>query len=372
MKASFSDFRKKIKIAFAISLMAIAFFDLTSFSAEKVAKKWPVRNFLPPVAQINPKIELETPDDMSLDVVSLSAVTTPTLTTRPRLEGVKKALDIHSADSGLKTLEARQKKVEEADLKNLWDATVERNPVIRFALEKLATPEEVHAQQSSVFMRKTLNVLISGATLASSMIPGGGGYRNLGVMAGGDAVRNLTLGNPQEGMENRLSPTEKIQLAGLIDDLQRKVVETYQQYRVTLNDLADAHQKTLAYNQGYTEAMSHSNAVLQAEGNNNVSVNRVLLLMSSGSAYHKAHLHEEQLRHEAMDYRVQLERMAGRETVETLKLTIDSDDIAKALKPETSETLDKKPSSQVSDLESLEKPISPSSALSSVQEKEGV
>ena len=295
-----------------------------------------MRNFLPPVANINPKIDLEVEDDTALDVVSLSAVTTPTLTTRPRLEGVRQALDIQEADPAMQALKTQQQQVEENDLKALWDATVDRNPVIRFALEKLASPQEVHAQQSSVFMRKTLNVLISGATLASTMIPGGGGYRNLGVMAGGDAVRNLTLGGQQSGLEGRLSPTEKIQLAGLIDDLQRKVVEVYQQYRVTLNDLADAHQKTLAYNQGYTEAINHSDAVLKSESGR-VSVNRVLLLMSSGSAYHKARLHEEQLRHDAMDLRVQLERMAGTETVQQLQLTVGSEDIAGALHSESSE-----------------------------------
>lgn len=315
-------------ILLMVFAMSLVIRPANAFAASPEVKKWPARNFLPPVANINPQIQIQSENDASLDVVSLSAVTTPVLTTRPRLDGVKQSLDIQEADPAMQALKTQQSKIEEADLKALWDATVDRNPVIRFALEKLATPEELHTQQSSVFMRKTLNVLISGATLATTMLPGGGGYRNLGVMAGGDAVRNLTVGAP-ENLENRLSPTEKIQLAGLIDELQRRVVETYQQYRVTLNDLADAHQKTLAYNQGYTEAMNHSDAVLQAEGNH-VSVNRVLLLMSSGSAYHKARLHEEDLRHQAMDLRVTLERMAGTETVEQLKLTVGSDQIAEA------------------------------------------
>lgn len=312
------------------SLVGVLLLQPSGWAKASKQSSWPVRNFLPPVATINPKIEpnpstQETLNTEALDVVSLPAVTSPILGTRPRLEAVNQSLNIRETDPVLKALTTQQHSVEEADLKKLWDATVERNPVIRFSLEKLSSPEEVHPQQSSVFMRKTLSMLISGATLATTMLPGGGGYRNLGMMAGGDAVRNLTLGTPHS-MENRLSPTEKIQLAGLIDDLQRQVLQSYQQYRLTLNSLADAHQKTLGYNQGYTEALSHSEAVLQSD-KHNVSVNRVLLLMSSGAAYHKAQLHEEELRHKAMELRVKLERMAGNETVKALALTVGSEQL---------------------------------------------
>ena len=48
-------------------------------------------------------------------------------------------------------------------------ATVEKNPVIRFSLEKIMTPTDLHAKKSSQFLSKTLGVMVSGAAMLSSM-----------------------------------------------------------------------------------------------------------------------------------------------------------------------------------------------------------
>ncbi len=300
---------------------------------------WPVRNFLPPVATINPKLDdipevtaADPTDNDGLEVVSLASVTTPVLTTKPAIERIDSHVDV--LNDAAKAKQQAQADLEEVDMETLWSATVERNPVIRFSLEKLTTPEELAQKQSSVFMRKTLGVLISGATLASTMLPGGsaiGSYRNMGVMAGGDALKNLTSGRTTP-LAARLTATEKIQLAGMIDDLQRQVIQAYHDYRRALVALADAHTKTTEASERYSLAMSQVN---EASKSNKKSGNQQLLqsmqaalLMSNGASYYQSLRHETSLKQEAKRHRLQLERLAGIETVAGLKLAVGDDEIA--------------------------------------------
>lgn len=288
--------------------------------------QWPTRNFLPPVATINPKLDdvvddVVTSDD-ELEVVSLASVNTPVLTTRPAVERLDTRVDVLSEED--KALQRDQKAIEEADLNALWEATVERNPVIRFSLEKLATPEDLAQEQSSIFMRKTLGVLISGATLASTMLPGAGGfggYRNMGVMAGGDALRNLT-GGKQPPNAQRLTATEKIQLAGMIDDLQRNVIQAYHDYRRSLQALSIAHEQTTRAEELYHSQMRVVADMPSMRGDHAEAMGAMqsAMLMTQGAAFHQASLQETRLKQEAKGYRLQLERLAGVDAVASLQL----------------------------------------------------
>jgi hypothetical protein len=288
--------------------------------------QWPTRNFLPPVATINPKLDdviddVVTADD-ELEVVSLASVNTPVLTTRPAVERLDTRVDVLSDED--KARQRDQKAIEEADLNALWEATVERNPVIRFSLEKLATPEDLAQEQSSIFMRKTLGVLISGATLASTMLPGAGGfggYRNMGVMAGGDALRNLT-GGKQTPNAQRLTATEKIQLAGMIDDLQRNVIQAYHDYRRSLQALSIAHGQTTRAEELYHSQMRVVEEMPSMRGDHGEAMGAMqsAMLMTQGAAFHQASLQETRLKQEAKGYRLQLERLAGVDAVASLQL----------------------------------------------------
>ncbi len=271
------------------------------------------RNFLPPVAAINPKIEPEEAfHEDEPEVITLSAITAPshTLKTRPAITRLDNDLNITPGNEEYQALLDLQRNLDEEDLKTLWDATVEKNPVIRFSLEKLSTPEELQSKISSQFMRKTMNVLISGATMAATALPGPAGaansyYRNMGAMAAGDATRSVLLGAPTVN-PNILSATEKIQLAGLIDELQANLIQTYHSYKSSLQALANAHETTVANNRRYSQAMS---------GHNSTAV------LAAGTAYYKALMDETQLRQKAKLHRLQLERLAGQDAVENLKLS---------------------------------------------------
>lgn len=271
------------------------------------APAWPQREFLPPVATINGKVDPEAPgDDGELEAVSLVGVNTPTLNKTPRVERLSDEIGAAQLNPGLKTLAELQGQVDEADLNRLWEATVERNPVIRFSLEKLATPADIQTKQSSVFLRKTLSVLISGATMAATSMPGGGAYRDLGAMAASNALQNLVTGRTQP-TPNSLSATEQIQLAGLIDELKVKLIHTYQDYKGTLKALTESHAVTMKNNNLYSQALASKND---------------LAVMAAGTAYYQALSNETALRQKAKLYRLQLERLAGPDAVDDLQLAV--------------------------------------------------
>ena len=267
---------------------------------------WPMRDFLPPIASINPKLtdQPKDPTENDLGPVALSAVTSPAIRTTPKVNRLATDLHISGKNDQAQALMEIQQKVDEADLEHLWQATVEKNPVIRFSLEKLATPADLQTKQSSRFLSKTLSVLISGATMGATLLPGASAYRNMGSMAVGNALQNITTGTTKM-TPNSLSATEQIQLAGLIDELKLKLIHNYQDYKNTLQTLSEARELTMKNNNLYSKALSTKND---------------LAIMAAGSAYYQSLMRETTLRQKAKLYRIQLERIAGTDAVATLAL----------------------------------------------------
>jgi hypothetical protein len=278
------------------------------YTANAAQKSLPVRDFLPPVASINAKLleNAEASNDNMLEPVALSAVQGPVLHASPKIKKLDTDLGIHIKTEQLESLLEIQRKVDEADLESLWEATIQKNPVIRFSLEKLATPSDLQTKQSSRFMTKTLNMLISGATMVPAMLPGASMYQNMGSMAMGNALQNMVNGRTQVNVGS-LSATEQIQLAGLIDELKLRLIHSYQDYKNTLQNLAQSHQVTVKNNSLYAKAL---------ESKNNLAI------MASGAAYYQSVLSETTLRQKAKLYRVQLERLAGPEAVNRLELAV--------------------------------------------------
>src|SRR6478609_1926085 len=231
----------------------------TAFASQNT--NWPKRDFLPPIASINPRLD-ELPDN-GLESLDFSPGENKGIQKTPRVTRLDTPLQVgdKNAKSGL--LEARHK-IEEADLERLWQATVQKNPVIRFSLEKLSAPADTLPSHSSKFLRKTLTTMISGAMMASTMIPGGGAYNNMMYMAGGNALQNVVSGNTKP-TPGALSSTEQIQLAGLIDDLKLSLIRNYQDYNTTLQSLALARQATERNSAVYTQAQkSNSDMAVMA------------------------------------------------------------------------------------------------------------
>lgn len=317
MQGTLCSFERNKRVGLVLSVVflgisvlpasAVDWGKMTGTSPKKSSSTAVKKEFLPPVASINGPLRSAEEDEEGLGPVTFNAVHSPNaIQVHQPVAKLDTDLGIKTSSDEYQELLKSQKALDEEDLRALWSATVEKNPVIRFSLEKLSTPADLGPKKSSQFLNKTLNVLISGATIAATMAPGGGYYRNMGAMAGGDAVRNILNGNNKPQLQT-LSPTEQIQLAGLVDELQAKLVQTYHDYKNTLQSLATAHEQSVSSNRIYHDALQSGND---------------LAILASASAYYKAVLNETELKQKAKLNRLRLERLAGDEALQKLKLSV--------------------------------------------------
>jgi hypothetical protein len=219
------------------------------------------------------------------------------------------------------TLLNLQSEVAEADLKHLWRATIERNAVVRFALEKIALPSERHLSHSSEFLRKTLSVLITGAALATSTVAPIGGYESMGMMTGSQVAQNYVMGRHKPLSE--LTPTEHIQLSYLIDELKEALVKHYHAYQQALYQLNQLQSQE-----------SEEEAQFQKLQNTADPTQKFLAIQR----YYGYRETLQNAQHQAENARIQLERMAGPQAVDTLALGIRPEASFVAVHPETKTT----------------------------------
>jgi hypothetical protein len=255
------------------------------------------------------------PNAAALSTLSIRQSLAPSMPEAPNAS-VKQVAQVKAGNE----LTQLQQSVSEEDLKRLWMATIERNPVVRFALEKISLPAERHFSHSSEFIRKTLSVLVSGAAMASTLVAPTSGYQNMSVMTGGQVAQNYLSGRNKPVSD--LTPTEHIQLSYLIDGLKESLVEHYHHYQqavVKLNDL---------YAQGQTQEARY-----QASRKETNEVTRMLATQQYFS-YRSELLQAEQ---KARLARTQLERIAGAPAVDSLALLVQPEASRLALKATPSE-----------------------------------
>lgn len=193
----------------------------------------------------------------------------------------------------------------EQDLNTLWRETLVRNPVVRFSVGHLTTPADLGPKRSSLFVSKTLNALIQGATLGAMMLPGGGVYRDMTVATVGQAFSNLATRKlaPQHPAARPLSQTEQIQLAQLVDGLKLRLTESYLDYRNSASQLARCRSQSVVLRQQYQAAKEKNDAVMA---------------MMLGSSYHQARLKELEAEEALLTSEKILERLAGPGILSTL------------------------------------------------------
>lgn len=195
-----------------------------------------------------------------------------------------------------------QKEKDMEDIDNLWKGTVENNQVIGFALKKLATPESQRRIHSSL-MAKTLSAIVSGASLAPSLI--GADYAlQSATYASGRIAQNL-INRKNIPQEIPLTDTELIELAGLVENLQDKIINAYYNYKGSLSQLKEARSRSLLYNKNYAKAMDDEDFL-------EVSI--------SSSLYQDMQLEEEKYMQMAKKYHLELQRLAGKKVVDGLNL----------------------------------------------------
>lgn len=194
----------------------------------------------------------------------------------------------------------QEKDLEDIDM--LWKASVERNTLIKFALKKLASPESQKRIHSSL-MAKTVSALVSGASFLPSFM-GGNATIQTGAYAAGHIISSL-ITNRTMPKENPLTDTELIELAGVIEDLQDNIIQSYYGYKSSLTQIKETREQIILYNKNFNNASKN---------------NDTLEMFLSEHLYEKALLREEQQIYKAKKHLLELERLCGAETVEKLNL----------------------------------------------------
>lgn len=237
----------------------------------------------------------------AIDDVVLQDVQKEQIEPTPAPKVIKGSLLI-SDDQMLDQLVELQKKKDLEDIENLWKGTVENNKVIGFALKKLATPESQRRIHSSL-MAKTLNAVISGGSFVPCFM-GADPTITTGSFAIGRLAQTL-LNKKTTPQEIPLTDTELIELSGLIEDLQDKIIDAYYNYKGCLGQIKESRQRLLLYHKNYSKALDKGD---------------ILDISISSSLYDSMTLQEYYYLQSAKKYHLELQRLAGKKTVDKLNL----------------------------------------------------
>lgn len=196
----------------------------------------------------------------------------------------------------------RQKEKDLEDIENLWKGTVENNQVIGFALKKLSTPESQRRIHSSL-MAKTLSAIVAGSSFLPYAM--GSDYTiATGAFAAGRIAQNL-INRKNIPQEIPLTDTELIELAGLVESLQDKIINAYYNYKNSLIQLKETRSRQLLYSKNYAKAMDEED---------------FLEIAISSSLYDSVVIEEYYYMQVAKKYHLELQRLAGKKIVDNLNL----------------------------------------------------
>ncbi len=207
-----------------------------------------------------------------------------------------------SEEEALQNYFQTQKEMDIEDIKRLWESTVERNPVIKFALKKLALPADQRRVHSSR-MTKTLSTLISGASILPSML--GADAITSSVTSAGGSLASRVVSKRNLPKDIPLSDTELIQLARLIEELQDRLIKNYYTYKSDLESFKIARENLSIQNKIYYEA---------------IQSNKELSIIAAKTLYDRALQSELKLKQNIKLSRLELERLAGKKALTNLDL----------------------------------------------------
>lgn len=235
-------------------------------------------------------------DEVSLEKVEAQKIQLPKTDIK-----AKQSLIVND-EQVIQELISRQKEKDVEDIENLWKGTVENNQVIGFALKKLATPESQRRIHSSL-MAKTLSAVVAGASLAPSLI-GADYMTQSSAFAAGRLAQNL-INRKNMPTEIPLTDTELIELAGLVENLQDKIITAYYNYKSSLSQLKETRQRLLLYNKNYAKALDEED---------------LMEITISSALYDNMRVEEFYYMENAKKYHLELQRLAGKKVVDKLNL----------------------------------------------------
>lgn len=217
------------------------------------------------------------------------------------IENETKSLAVDNEEV-IKSLLTQQQKKDVEDIELLWNSAVENNNVIKFALKKLAIPEEQRRVHSSL-MTKTLSAIISGACYLPSFT----GQNSMIQSASFASARlaNTLINKNTTPKEVPMTDTEIIELAGVVESLQDNIISSYYDYKMALNQLKEARSMLVLYNQNFTKALQSGNE---------------LEILISSNLYDNVQLEEFELKEQVKKHELALIRLSGDKAVKKLNL----------------------------------------------------
>ncbi len=220
----------------------------------------------------------------------------------PQVKVKKKESLVLTDEQVMEELVKLQKEKDLQDIENLWKGTVENNQVIGFALKKLSTPESQRRIHSSL-MAKTLSAIVAGASFAPSLI-GADYMTQTAAYSAGRLAQNF-INRKNIPTEIPLTDTELIELAGLVENLQDKIIEAYYNYKSSLTQLKETRSRLLLYHKNYANALENED---------------ILEITISSALYDNMRIEEFYFMENAKRYHIELQRLAGKKVVDNLNL----------------------------------------------------
>ena len=237
------------------------------------------------------------------DIVTLDEQPAPRIKYSRQVEKLEGNLFIDSKEEA-QILVNKQQQTDVEDIENLWNATVDKNPIIKFSLKKLSIPEEQRRIHSS-FMAKSLSALISGASMLPSFMGANYGVQSASYAGARLANNFLNKTNIDKLKNSPLTDTEVIALATLIEELQDDIVVAYYGYKGSLIKLKEIRSQLLLANHNYSTALKTNDA---------------LEITVASALWDEGKIQELEAVNEVKKHQIILQRLAGKETVDNLKL----------------------------------------------------
>lgn len=241
-------------------------------------------------------------DEIGLDNVPKKQVE---YTPKVQKETKDLALDKDEALKGIAELQ-QQKDIE--DIEMLWKATVDNNSLIKFAMKKLSIPPEQQRYHSSL-LAKSAAALVNGASFVPALF--GANYMVQSASYATGRLANNYIAKANNPKETPLTDTELIELAGMIESLQDQIINSYYSYKMALSQVKDTRQRLVLYNKNYSQALKKAQSGNPAD--------RMEMLVS-GALYDDLMFQEFEQMRDVRRYQMDLERLAGKKTVQNLNL----------------------------------------------------
>ncbi len=221
-----------------------------------------------------------------------------------KVENLKGSLFINNTEQAQIVVDMQQKS-DMQDLENLWNATINQNPLIKFCLKKLAIPSEQRRVHSSI-MAKSMSALLSGAAMLPAFMGMHYSVQSASFAAARLANNWMNKDNIKKLQDVPLTDTEAIELAALVESLQDEIVITYYNYKASLMRLKDCREQILLYNKNYNNAIKAGNE---------------LEISMAQAQYDEQMIEEYKVVQESKKYYLMLERLAGPKVTKELNVS---------------------------------------------------